>query len=328
MRRGDRLGAARARPPRPARAGRRARPRCRRSGSAPRAGRGDEADAQRAPHREVVAEAARQHQLARPSRRHAGHVLEHGRRPEAMAPLQSCTCRTSSWVRAISRSAPRLAGPREDDEPLLAAHQHARAQGRGEPVAAVHVDEAGPVDDARVEQRGDRRRRGPSRRGPGRRASPMVCRRRSPSSTLDAVDGAHAPRACRGGSARPRARGRRAPSRPRGARASRAGPRRWCRCRRRCGSRGDSSMRVASATATASAPTKPATMRQEADARLGIDLEEELARGQGQRVAHHRGVGREAHVGRVDAQEQVVHAGVADDHDLVDPLGEHARLAA
>ena len=37
--------------------------------------------------------------------------------------------------------------------------------------------------------------------------------------------------------ARPRAPGRRAPSTPRGGRASRAAPRRWSRCRRRCGSR-------------------------------------------------------------------------------------------
>src|SRR5207245_2006279 len=68
--------------------------------------------------------------------------------------------------------------------------------------------------------------------------------------------------------------------------------------------------------------------RQEAHARLGGDLQEELARREDERVTHHGRVGGEPDVGGVDAEEEVVHARVADDDDLVDPLGQHARLAA
>ena len=45
-------------------------------------------------------------------------------------------------------------------------------------------------------------------------------------------------------------------------------------------------------------------------------------------MTHHGRVGGEPDVGGVDAEEEVVHARVADDDDLVDPLGQHARLAA
>ena len=68
--------------------------------------------------------------------------------------------------------------------------------------------------------------------------------------------------------------------------------------------------------------------RQQADARLRRDLQEQLARRQDQRVAHDGGVGREPHVRGVDAEQDVVHARVADDDDLVDPLGEDAGLPA
>src|SRR5437667_99778 len=68
--------------------------------------------------------------------------------------------------------------------------------------------------------------------------------------------------------------------------------------------------------------------RQEAHARLGGDLQEELARREDERVTHHGRVGGESDVRGVDAEEEVVHARVADDHNLVDPLGQHARLAA
>ena len=91
---------------------------------------------------------------------------------------------------------------------------------------------------------------------------------------------------------------------------------------------GVSPMRVARATATASAPTKPATMGSRHTRASGVHLEEELARGQLARVAHHRRIGRQPHVGRIDAEQDVVHARVADHDHLVDPLGEHAGVRA
>jgi hypothetical protein len=45
-------------------------------------------------------------------------------------------------------------------------------------------------------------------------------------------------------------------------------------------------------------------------------------------MAHHRRVRRETDVGGIDAEQDVMHAGVADDDDLVDPLREHAGVAA
>jgi hypothetical protein len=93
-------------------------------------------------------------------------------------------------------------------------------------------------------------------------------------------------------------------------------------------SSGVSAMRVDSATAHRVGAHEPGHDRQQAHARLGVDLEEELTRGDLQRVTHHGGVRRQPHVGGIDAEQDVVHAGVADHHDLVDPLGEHARIRA
>ena len=227
----------RARPRTPARAGRPGRRHCRRSGCAPRAGRRDQADPQRAPHREVVAEAAGQHQLAHASGPGTPATCCSMATPDAMAPLQSCTWRTSSWVSAISPRGAALARAGQDHQALLAAHLDARPEGRGQAVAALQVDEAGPVD-AR----------------PGRAATATASSEPRAAESLggrfpdgvqaqvavldaDAIDGARPRRASRGGSARPPARARRAQSRPTGARASPAGPRRWCRCRPRCAAR-------------------------------------------------------------------------------------------
>ena len=67
---------------------------------------------------------------------------------------------------------------------------------------------------------------------------------------------------------------------------------------------------------------------EEADARLRIHLEEELARGELERMSQHGRVGRKPHMRRIDAEEEMVHAGIAHHHHLVDPLREHARLGA
>ena len=57
--------------------------------------------------------------------------------------------------------------------------------------------------------------------------------------------------------------------------------------------------------------------RQQADPRPGQGLEEHVATRRHHGAAHHRRIGREPDVGRIDAEEDVVHAGVADDHHLV-----------
>ena len=64
--------------------------------------------------------------------------------------------------------------------------------------------------------------------------------------------------------------------------------------------------------------------RQEAHARLGIDLEAKGPRRQHEGVPDDGGVGGQTHVRRVDAEKHVVHACVADDGGLVDPLRKHA----
>ena len=60
--------------------------------------------------------------------------------------------------------------------------------------------------------------------------------------------------------------------------------------------------------------------RQQAHLGVGRGLERQLARRIHEQVAHRRRVGREPHVGHVDPEEDVVHAGVADHDDLVDVL--------
>ena len=65
--------------------------------------------------------------------------------------------------------------------------------------------------------------------------------------------------------------------------------------------------------------------RQQADLRVRRGLERKLARGDDDAVAHRRRVGREPHERHVDAEEDVVHAGVADHHDLVDVLARNSR---
>ena len=68
--------------------------------------------------------------------------------------------------------------------------------------------------------------------------------------------------------------------------------------------------------------------RQQADLRVRRGLERKLARGDDDAVAHRGRIGREPHEGHVDAEEDVVHAGVADHHDLVDVLAGHSGDAA
>ena len=63
---------------------------------------------------------------------------------------------------------------------------------------------------------------------------------------------------------------------------------------------------------------------QEAHARLRVDPEVEDAGGKDDGVPDDGGVRREADVGRIDPEEDVVHHRVADDRDLVDPLREDA----
>ena len=68
--------------------------------------------------------------------------------------------------------------------------------------------------------------------------------------------------------------------------------------------------------------------RQEAHDRVRRDRERHVARGEHERMAHDRRIRREPDVGGIDPEQQMMHAGVADDHGLVDPLREHTRLAA
>ncbi len=67
---------------------------------------------------------------------------------------------------------------------------------------------------------------------------------------------------------------------------------------------------------------------QEAHAGLRGDPQEELAGAERQRMAHDGRIRGQPDVRRIDPQQHVVHAGVADDDDLVDPLGQHARIPA
>ena len=284
----------------------------------------DEPDAQRAPHREVVAEAAREHQLLHLLGPDARDVPEHGHAggDGALAELHLPDVVLGEHdlpLRAV------LAGAREHDHALLAAHLDARAHGGGEPVAPVHVDEPGPVHHAQIEQRGHRVHEAGAAEALGRAVADGV---QAEVAVLDAhaVDGAdgaaHAvadlgalERGAGGGRARPQPVARAQQDlavgpdvhrdAERGGLVDAGGERHRHRVRaHEAGHDG-----------------------QQAHARLGGQLEEEIARGQRERVPHHRRVGGEAHVGGIDAEQQVVHAGVAHDHHLVDPLGEDARLA-
>ena len=87
-----------------------------------------------------------------------------------------------------------------------------------------------------------------------------------------------------------------------------------------------SKMRVASIAATVSAPTNPATMGRKAHHRVRGPLQRQLAGGNDQRFADHRRVRGQTDVAHVDAEEDVVHAGVAGDHDLVDVSRERRPL--
>ena len=68
--------------------------------------------------------------------------------------------------------------------------------------------------------------------------------------------------------------------------------------------------------------------RQQADLRVRRGLQRQLARGDDDAVAHRRRIGREPHVGHVHAEEDVVHARIADHHDLVDVAGGDAGVRA
>ena len=78
---------------------------------------------------------------------------------------------------------------------------------------------------------------------------------------------------------------RRAPSRPRGDRASRAAPRRSCRCRRRCADSGVSSMRGGEGDGHRVRPDEAGDEGQEAHPRLGRDFQEQVAGGKDERRA-------------------------------------------
>ena len=287
---------------------------------------GDEADAQRAGDRHVVAEAAGQHQLRDVVGGDAGDVLQHrdagGDRALGELHLAHVVLREDDLARGagLARAAATI------DLALLAAHDHPVAQARRaagrapstwiSPVQSItpasssagdEVDEAGAADAERV--------------GLADRVQVEVV-----------VDG-------RRGRWRPRA-----PRMPwRICAPSSAGPagaehahRRVARAEQHLAVGADvdgdaqlvvSSMRVASATATASAPTKPATSGSRHTRASGATFRNSSRAASVDGVAHHRRVGREADVRGIDAEQQVVHARVADDDDLVDPLRQHARLA-
>ena len=68
--------------------------------------------------------------------------------------------------------------------------------------------------------------------------------------------------------------------------------------------------------------------RQQTHLRVRRGLERKVARGDDHAVAHRRCIRCEPHVRHVDAQEYVVHAGVADHDNLVDVVAGHAGLGA
>ena len=68
--------------------------------------------------------------------------------------------------------------------------------------------------------------------------------------------------------------------------------------------------------------------RQQAYLRVRRRLQRKLARGDDDAVAHRGRVGGEPHEGHVNAEEDVVHAGVADHHDLVDVVAGNAGVRA
>ena len=289
--------------------------------------RRDEADAQRARDRDVVAEAAREHQLLESPRRESRPRAAACATPEAIAPLASWTWRTSSCVSTISRVAPASPARRHDDQALLAAHLDAVAQAGREAVARVDLDEPRRVDDAGVEQRRRAGRSAPSRRCPSaasRRSCARGCRRPRSTRSMAPDAAAHAVADLRALEGRP---GRRRAAHSRSREPSMTSP--LVPMSTAARTPAPSSIRVASATADRVGADEPGHERQEAHARLRGDLEGQLARGERRaRGASPGAYGRQPDVGGIDAEEQVVHAGVADDHGLVDPLREHAGLAA
>ena len=68
--------------------------------------------------------------------------------------------------------------------------------------------------------------------------------------------------------------------------------------------------------------------RQQAHLRVRRGLERQLAGGDDDAVAHRRRIGCEPHVRHVDAEEDVVHARVADHHDLVEVVAGDAGAGA
>ena len=211
----------------------------------------------------------------------------------------------------------RLAGSQHDHLALLASREDAIAQPGGQRVAPLDLDEAGPVDHAGVEQPGDEveqpRAADAERVALADRVHAHVVVHRR------AVDGAErAAHAVADLPALERGPGRR-----------RAG--------HQAGRRAEQHLAVGAdvhgdAQGVALVDVGRQCHRhgvgadearhdgQQAHPRFRRDLQEQVLRGQRQRVAHHRRVGRQAHPRRIDAKQDVVHAGVADDHDLVDPL--------
>ena len=218
-----------------------------------------------------------------------------------------------------------FAGPEHDDLTLLAPHHDPLAELRRQRIACIDLDQARPVDDAAVEQArqqiddpgaADAER---IRLADGVDVDVVVDR--------DPIDGAErAAHAVTDLGALERRAGRR-----------RAGPEPLARAQQHLAVGpdvdGDADLGAVvdarrERDADGIGADEAGDERQQAHARLRRHLQEELARGQGHRVAHHRRVGREADVRGIDAEQDVMHARVADDDDLVDPLGQHAGVAA
>ena len=285
--------------------------------------RGDEPDPERAPDRDVVSEPAGQHQLGDLLAGDPGHVLEHrharGDGALGQLDLADVVLRQHDLRRGAG-----LAGTDQDELALLAADDHALPQAGREPVAVIHLDEPGMVDDARVEH---------PRQGVDDAGAADAEGRGLPDrvdldvgSDRDSVDGPQRPAhpvpdlspfqgRAGGGRARPEVSLRTQQNLAIGADVH-GDPDLGTFINPRGEGHGH---RVGAHEA--------GDDREQADPRLGVHLEEEVAGGDHQRVAHDGSVGRQAHVGGVDAEEDVVHAGIADDHHLVDPFGEDAGLA-
>ena len=279
--------------------GARARRRCRRSGCATRAGRAGSARcaARSAPTgscRSRPPASARRPARSAPRPRAGAWPIAGGDR--ALAELDLPDVVLGEHDLPLRAGSPR---PGEHHQALLAAHLDTPpGMGAGSRSRRVDVDEAGPVDARPGRAAAATASRSPEPQSPCAGASPIVWRRRSPSATLDAVDGpdgrAHAvadlgalERGAGGGRAGPQPLARAQQHLAVGADVDRDAE---GRASRRCGWRAPPRPR----RRPRSRPRAAAGRRAPRD----DSLRNSSRAGSDQRVPHHRRVRGQAHVGR------------------------------